>query len=184
MRRLSVTAWVVGLLAAGLVGLLVFGLTANSDDTSIDDAVRRGERPAAPDQQRQLPQLRAAGTKSLSDYRGKVVVLNFWAAWCDPCANEAPILEKAHKALAADRSGTVLGAIYDGSIASSLEFEQRHGLTFPSLRDVGTELAEQFGTRNLPETFVLDAKGRIVAVSRGEISEAFLTDAIARAKAA
>lgn len=182
MPRFSATAVVVSVLAAALIALLVYGVASRGDDTSIDKAVNNGERPAAPGLDKRLPLLGAAGQKSLSDYRGKVVVLNFWASWCDPCTAEAPVLEKAQRDFDKNGNGTVLGATYDDAASDSLSFERTHKITYPSLRDVGTSLAQQFGTRALPETFVLDKRGRIVAVRRGRLSSAFLNSAIAQAQ--
>jgi len=110
------------------------------------------------------------------------VLVDFWASWCAPCADEAPILERVHKRLQARNAGTVLGATYSDSPSASRRFERRYRITYPSVRDVDTELAEQYGTRNLPETFVLDREGRIVAVSRGQVSQEFLDRAIAKAE--
>jgi cytochrome c biogenesis protein CcmG/thiol:disulfide interchange protein DsbE len=180
--RLSATAVIVSALAAALVALLVYGVIANRQDKSIDKAVKNGELPLAPGLDRKLPRLGAAGKRSLSDYRGKVVVLNFWASWCDPCTAEAPLLERTQREFARSGKGTVLGATYDDAVTDSLAFERSHKLTYPSLRDVGTGLAQQYGTRALPETFVLDGKGRIVSLSRGQLNSAFLREAIAKAE--
>ena len=94
------------------------------------------------------------------------------------------MLEKTQAKLTAARSGTVLGATYDDATDDSAEFEKEFKITYPSLRDVGTELAHGFGTRNLPETFVLDRQGRVVAVSRGQVSQKFLDTALAEAQRA
>ena len=59
---------------------------------------------------------------------------------------------------------------------------RKHGLTYPSIRDIDGKLAQQYGTRALPETFVIDPKGKIVALSRGEVSEKFLMRAIDEAQ--
>jgi cytochrome c biogenesis protein CcmG/thiol:disulfide interchange protein DsbE len=179
--RFSATAVVVTVLAAGLLALLVYGVASNGEDKSIDNAIKNGERPAAPGLNRQLPVLGGPGKKSLNDYRGKVVVLNFWASWCDPCTAEAPVLQKAQREFERTGNGTVLGATYDDAVSDSLSFERSHKITYPSLRDVGTGLAQEFGTRALPETFVLDKQGRIVSVSRGKLNSAFLKAAIAKA---
>jgi cytochrome c biogenesis protein CcmG/thiol:disulfide interchange protein DsbE len=180
--RLSATATIVSVLAAALVALLAYGIVANRQDKSIDKAVMNGERPLAPGLDRKLPRLGAPGTRSLSDYRGEVVVLNFWGSWCGPCVDEAPVLQQAQRELERSGKGTILGATYDDAIPDSLAFEREHKVTYPSLRDVGTSLAKDYGTRSLPETFVLDAKGRIVAVARGRVNRAFLRDAIAKAE--
>lgn len=182
MKRSAVPT-VALLAAAALVALLVYGVVVRGTDTTLDDAVKRGDRPAAPGATKSLPRLGAAGLGSLAQYRGKVVVLNFWASWCPPCEEEAPVLERAQRSLAADGAGTVLGATYNDATGKSLAFVKEHGLTYPNLRDKGTKLAREYGTRNLPETFVLDRRGRIVAISRGEVDQAFMTRALAKARA-
>jgi cytochrome c biogenesis protein CcmG/thiol:disulfide interchange protein DsbE len=183
-RRKPVVPIVVGLLAAALVGLLVYGVVHGGQDTTLDDAVKAGKRPDAPGSTIKRPILNAAGERSLADYRGQVVVLNFWASWCQPCRKEAPLLEKAQAKLAAARSGTVLGATYNDTAEDSNAFEREFKVTYPSLRDVGTDLAQGFGTRALPETFVLDRQGRVVAISRGVVSQSFLDHALAEAQRA
>ena len=105
-----------------------------------------------------------------------------WASWCKPCEAEAPILERAHKQLQRSGTGTVLGATYDDSTSASMKFARDNGLSFPSVRDVGTKLAERYGTNNLPETFVIDRDGRIVDVFRGQIDQAFVDRALARVR--
>src|SRR5918912_1805272 len=107
MRRLLAPiplAVIVGVVA--LVGLLAYGLSANEPDRSIDRAVAKGERKRAP--AIELPALGGAGRRTLGDYRGKVVVLNVWASWCEPCRAESPLLERWHRRISRQR-GTVLG---------------------------------------------------------------------------
>jgi cytochrome c biogenesis protein CcmG, thiol:disulfide interchange protein DsbE len=181
LRRPAVLA--VAVLVTALMGLLVYGLQAREADTTLDAAVRAGERPAAPAAQTALPKLGEAGTQRLADLRGEVVVLNFWASWCGPCEVEAPILQAAHERLAKAGTGTVLGVTYKDYEKASLEFERENDLTFPSLRDDKLEVAPRFGTRNLPETFVLDKEGRVVALSRGVVSREFLDRALQEAGA-
>ena len=78
MSRLTVPT-VAAVLAIALIALLGYGVLAKGEDTSLDDAVANGQRPTAPS--RELPVLGESGTRSLADYKGKVVVLNFWASW-------------------------------------------------------------------------------------------------------
>jgi cytochrome c biogenesis protein CcmG, thiol:disulfide interchange protein DsbE len=182
-KQRGVVPVVVGVLAAAWVGLLDYGVVHGGDDTSLDDAVKKGQLPEAPGLALERPLLNGSGEAKIADYSGKVVVLNFWASWCEPCIDEAPVLEKAQKALASSGDGTVLGATYQDVSDKSAEFEKKHGITYPSVRDLDTKLAQKYGTSKLPETFVLDRKGRIVAISRGQISQSFLDEAIEKAKA-
>lgn len=163
--------------AGALIALLVYGLVAAGQSTTLDDAVRRGERPTAPT--RELPKLGATGRASLADYKGKPVVLNFWASWCDPCRQEVPLLTRFQKKLG--NRGTVLGVTYKDDPQASRKFAEQYGVNYPSLRDSKLQLAPEYGTRALPETFVIDPRGRLVAVSRGEVSQQFLDNALKEA---
>ena len=168
---------VIAVLGALLAGLLIYGLVQRQDNRTIDAAIRDGKRPPAPDQV--LPRLGGGGTASLADYRGKVVVLNFWASWCTPCRQEAPLLSRFQRTL--EPRGTVLGVTYKDETSASLDFARRYGITYPSLYDGKLQMAPKYGTTALPETFVIDGRGRIVALSRGEVTKAFLDHAVAEA---
>jgi cytochrome c biogenesis protein CcmG, thiol:disulfide interchange protein DsbE len=174
---------VVAVLAGALVALLLYGVLQRGEDTSIDGAVSQGERPAAPGMDVKLPALDGGGATSLGQLRGKVVVLNFWASWCEPCKAEAPVLEKAQKHFRASGGGTVLGVTYKDFADDSRAFVRAQHITYPSVRDDRLQLAPKYGTTKLPETFVINPAGRIVALSRGQIDDRFLSRAIARAEA-
>jgi cytochrome c biogenesis protein CcmG, thiol:disulfide interchange protein DsbE len=170
----------VSLAGACLIGLLVYGVTTQGASRTLDELVAKGQRPPAPQAGRALPVL--AGTAgsvgdSLAAYKGKVVVLNFWASWCVPCQTEAPLLEHAQSRLRA-HNGTVLGVTYLDASTDSRSFVREHHITYPNLRDTTGEFAHAYGTDQLPESFVIDRNGGVVAVSRGEIGQAFLSNAI------
>ncbi len=181
MKRPAFATGAVVLLAVLLTGLIVYGVLNTGDDTSLDSAVKRGEQPTAPAAGVSLPALDGRSSTKLADLRGKVVVLNFWASWCDPCRDEAPILERAQKRLQRTGEGTVLGVTYKDFADESRKFEREMKLTYPSLRDDKLQVAPKFGTSKLPETFVINRQGHVVAISRGQIEEPFLTAAIKRA---
>jgi cytochrome c biogenesis protein CcmG, thiol:disulfide interchange protein DsbE len=179
MKRALAPA-IAAVLALGLVGLLAYGLLSRSADASIEQSVARGEFPPAPS--RSLPLLGGGGTQSIAGLRGKVVVLNFWASWCEPCKAETPILDRAHRTLQRSGRGTVLGVTYDDPSSASMRFASENAMSFPSVRDVGTKLAERYGTNKIPETFVIDRAGRIVDVFRGQIDQQFIDRALAKAR--
>ena len=164
-------SWAVILAAALLVGLLAYGVASKRSDRSIDATIAKGQRIDAP--VRRLPVLDAKSEASLADYKGKVVVLNFWASWCKPCTEELPLLEKTQQSLAG-KDATVLGANYQDISDSALKFVRRFKLTYPSLRDRDGQFADKYGSRAFPETFVIDRRGRIAALRRGPVDQAWL----------
>ena len=171
----------IGTVGAALVGLLVYGVLSQSPKRTLDEAIKQGRHPTAPAASTNMPMLSSAGRRSLASYRGHVVVLNFWASWCTPCQEEAPILERAQHTLMR-RGGTVLGVTFRDSSPDSLTFVKHYGVSYPNLRDTTGEFAQAYGTTQIPETFVIDSSGDVVAISRGEINEAFLNHAIALAE--
>jgi cytochrome c biogenesis protein CcmG, thiol:disulfide interchange protein DsbE len=161
----------VSVAAAALLGLLAYGVASQGTDTSIDDAASRGERIEAPNAS--LPVLGQAGERSLADYRGTVVVLNFWASWCPPCIDELPLLERTQRQIE-DRGGTVLGVNYKDIPEDALDLARRFRLTYPNVRDRDGEYAEEYASVGFPETFVVDRQGRIAAARRGPVDAQWL----------
>jgi cytochrome c biogenesis protein CcmG, thiol:disulfide interchange protein DsbE len=157
--------------AAALVGLLGYGIHARSSDTSIDQAVAAGKPITAP--VATLPRLNGPGTGSLADYRGHPVLLNAWASWCPPCKGEMPLLERAHRRMQR-AGGTVLGIDVQDDRRSALAFLHRKGVTFPSLRDRDRSYVHRLGVTGYPESFLIDRKGRIVALNRGPLTTGWL----------
>lgn len=159
-----------------LVGLLAYGLAANEPDRRVDEALERGAREPAP--ALELPRLSGAGTRSLEDYRGEVVVLNFWASWCEPCREESPLLDRWHRRIE-PRGGTVLGVDVLDVTTDARDFIRKYGLSYPMLRDGDGDTREAFGIVGFPETFVIDRRGRIAAARRGPVDEAFMRREVA-----
>ncbi|HJS59772.1 MAG TPA: TlpA disulfide reductase family protein [Vicinamibacteria bacterium] len=99
------------------------------------------------------------GVVDLASFRGKLVVLNFWATWCPPCVEEMPALEKLHRALSPEGL-VVIGASVDEDEATLRAFVQKVGVTFATLRDPGGRgPTAAYRTTGFPETFVLDPQG-------------------------
>jgi cytochrome c biogenesis protein CcmG, thiol:disulfide interchange protein DsbE len=176
MRRLLAPIPIAVLCAVvALVALLAYGLASNEPDRQVDNAVAAGQRDPAPNIE--LPNLQGPGTSSLSDYRGKVVVLNYWASWCPPCRAESPLLERWHRRLS--KSGaTVLGVDVQDVDSDARAFAKKYGLTYPMLRDGPGDTRDDLGILGLPETFVIDRKGRIAAVQRGAVDDQFMREQV------
>ena len=170
-RALSPAPIAIVCVLLALLALLAYGLAQNEPDRGVDEALARGERSPAP--AFDLPKLGGGGSESLADYRGQVVVLNFWASWCKPCRDESPLLERWHRRIR-DRGATVLGVDILDVTGRAQDFVDEYGLTYPMLKDKDGEGLDKFGVVAYPETFVIDRQGRIAAVARGPVDDAFM----------
>ena len=175
-RALSPVPIAVICVLAALVALLAYGLAQNEPDRGIDEALARGDRAEAPPLE--LPKLGGGGNTALADYRGRVVVLNFWASWCEPCRKESPLLQRWHRRMEG-RGGTVLGVDMYDVTGPAQDFIDQYGLTYPMLKDKDGEGVKQLGVVAYPETFVIDRQGRIAAVRRGPVDEEFMQRSVA-----
>jgi cytochrome c biogenesis protein CcmG/thiol:disulfide interchange protein DsbE len=178
MRRVVLPGLAVVIIAA-LLALLAFGVVGQGTNTSIDAALARGTRPAVPDAQVALPVLGSTRTERIADFHGKLVVLNVFASWCDPCKAEAPILDRAQRELVR-HNGTVLGVTYLDNSSDSEQFVRQQHIRYPVLRDVSDNFVRSFGTTGVPETFVIDRQGRIAAIRRYQLTGDWLTSTIGR----
>ena len=158
-----------------LLALLGYGVAQNHNGTSIDSELAAGKRPVPPSLE--LPPLQGGAPVSISSYRGKVVVLNFWASWCPPCKEEAPILARWQPRLSA-RGGTIVGVDVLDVSSDAERFAKDHKLAFPHLRDADGSRLKAFQVVGYPETVVLDRKGRIAATSRGVVDDSFFTQKV------
>lgn len=119
----------------------------------------------------------------LSDYRGKTVVLNFWATWCRPCVEEMPMLDSVATAYR-ERGVVVLGVLENDFESEGRAFlDEMGGLSYPVVRSVDLSLKRGFGIRGLPYTFVLRPDGRIAHTHPGgpierEVLEGWLEEMV------
>jgi cytochrome c biogenesis protein CcmG/thiol:disulfide interchange protein DsbE len=157
-------------LAVGLVVLLFALLVWKLISDEGGDLARkadRGERPAAPDFT--LEHLDGEGTLSLSSLEGKAVALNFWASWCIPCKEEAPILEQVWDERR-EQGLVVLGIDTKDFREDAQRFIRRYELSYPVVFDGPGKMLGRFGVTGFPETFVLDRQGRVVEAFIGSIA--------------
>lgn len=155
---------------------LAIGLMADDVDTGVSDALAEGERPDAP--AFTLPLLQPGpGVEgpvgrqvSLADLKGSVVVINMWASWCDPCRTEAPLIEALGNRLRS-KGVIVLGLNVRNVSDKARAFIREYGLTFPSLRDGNGDVMAAYGATGVPETFVIDRKGRVAVAYRYELGQ-------------
>jgi cytochrome c biogenesis protein CcmG, thiol:disulfide interchange protein DsbE len=152
-RKVQALTVVVVLALAGVLGWRIATREGGVD-------VHQGKAVPAP--ALALARLDAPGSLSLASLRGKVVAVNFWASWCGPCRDEAPLLEQTWKR---DRGMglVVLGVDANDYAGDARTFMRKHGLTYPVLHDAHGSTLGHWGVPGLPTTFVVDRRGRVVA---------------------
>ena len=107
-------------------------------------------------------------TLTLSDLRGQVVVINFWASWCIPCRDETPYLERIWR-IYQDKDVIFIGVDIQDTIKEALGFIDEYDVTYFTGPDFGSEIAKAFNLRGLPQTFFIAKNGEINSVIVGEL---------------
>lgn len=109
----------------------------------------------------------------MSDYRGKVLVLNFWGSWCAPCRAEAPTLEVAYEQYH-PRGVDFLGDDLDDTVTNGLSFTRSESISYPSINDLSYSVVQQFSqaapVSDPPTTVVIDRTGHVVGMILGGVS--------------
>lgn len=169
-RRWGTAAVWVGVL--GLLALLGFGL------------IRRQQGPVGVGAR--MPEFTLTtfdGETIVSrDLQGKVLLVNFWASWCKPCAQEAAELEQAYQ-MYKDDGVVFLGVDYVDTEREARAYLARFGITYPNGPDLGTRISQAFRIRGVPESYVVAADGTIVSVKIGPyLSLQEIIDAIEAAR--
>ena len=112
------------------------------------------------------PRLDAAGSLSLDAYRGKVVLLDFWASWCAPCLVSLPLYEQLRKELPSG-DFQVIAVNLDREPEKALRFLKERGVGFPSVSDPDGRIPESFGLQTMPTSYLIDRSGRVRHVHEG-----------------
>jgi cytochrome c biogenesis protein CcmG, thiol:disulfide interchange protein DsbE len=164
----------VALVAGGLVAVL--GDDSESGGTTRTGSVAGvGGEVGSPAPDFQLPELDGGNDVRLSELRGRPVIVNFWASWCNPCRQEFPLLKQALRDHSVSRLA-VVGVTYQDIPSDSRDFVKKQSSTWPQGVDDGGAVAKAFGVRAIPQSFFVRADGTIVARIFGFTSEAALAD--------
>jgi len=164
--RRAVPLWVQIVVFAGLIGLLALvGVTLNKRQQG---TVQPGDQ--IPDFSIPLfsgYEYEGRNTVSLSELRGKVVVINFWASWCKPCEQEAAELQEAWEMYEPTGEVVFVGADYVDTEPEARVYLQKYGITFPNGPDMGTKISQLFRIKGVPETYFIDRTGVLRYVQVG-----------------
>jgi cytochrome c biogenesis protein CcmG, thiol:disulfide interchange protein DsbE len=152
--------WVMGLSFAGLLAflaLIAWGMNRNQAGP-----ITIGEKVPA-------FSLTTFGGQVLktADYSGKVVVINFWASWCQPCEQEADSMEQAWQVYKPGGQVVFLGVDYVDTEPQALGFIKRFSVSYPNGPDLRTVISQMFHTTGVPETYILDRQGKLAYVKKG-----------------
>jgi cytochrome c biogenesis protein CcmG, thiol:disulfide interchange protein DsbE len=144
-------------LVAALFALLAWKLATQGEGAA--EKLRRGEITNAPSFR--LDRLDRPGKLSLASYRGRPVVINFWASWCDPCEEEAPLLEGVWQKYRS-RGLVVLGIDANDARSAARRFAKRNRMSYPLVHDGPGETLTDYGIAAFPETFFVRRDGKLV----------------------
>jgi cytochrome c biogenesis protein CcmG, thiol:disulfide interchange protein DsbE len=177
--RLAAQGAAVAVVVA-LLGLLVWKVTR--DESQVTSALARGGSPTAP--AFELEQLDGGGPLTLESLRGKTVVLNFWASWCGPCKEETPLLQQGWKRWQG-KDVVFVGVDVKDFRGDARSFLARYDVTYPNVYDGKGSTVGRYGVTGFPETYFIDASGKVRYRIAGPVADAKELDAaIERARAA
>jgi cytochrome c biogenesis protein CcmG, thiol:disulfide interchange protein DsbE len=114
--------------------------------------------------------LDGSGSVSLEDFEGKPLVINFWASWCLPCEDEAPLFSSMAQRY--DGEVSFLGVNIKDAKSEAKDFERRFEVNYPSVRDEGRTIEDSYGLTGQPETFLITADGTIHEHIPGAVTDA------------
>ena len=179
MRRFAVPGS-ISLVVVALLALLAFGVANSGPSNALAARVSRGQNPAAPNAGMRLQLMGSSRKVSLSQLRGRVVMVNVFAGWCDACKWEVPVLRHAERVLQ-QHGGEVIGVTYQDSSGDAQSYMQRYGLRYPVLLDPADSFVAPYGVTGVPETFIIDRRGHVVAADPEQMTQKWADHALGRA---
>ena len=175
-RRYRLIFGVVTVINVGILILLWTLLTTPASHTPSDPLVNH----AAPNFS--LTVLHTTPTQeqlSLADFKGKAIVLNFWASWCAPCNQEAPLLQQTWQQMQAQRKNVVfLGIDFQEARDPALSFLQQHHITYPLVMDSSGSAVLQYNATSLPQTIFINQAGKVVSREVGQLTNQQLSSGL------
>ncbi len=162
-RGMRLGQWIAFGVVIGLMGLFAVGIQMRSAKP-----VQAGAAPEF-----SIPTF-DGGSFSLTEQRGRVVVVNFWASWCIPCRDEAPTLERTWRKYK-DRGVVFVGVDYVDSEREAQAFIKEFGITYPNGPDLGTDISRRYHMQGVPETYFVGKDGQLYGNHIGPIDDATLS---------
>ena len=178
LSRRAIVGFVVTTILSASLLLLLFARLLSASQAVGDSGTSPIVGHTAPDFTITLLNGQSGQKLHLADLKGKPVVVNFWASWCDPCTEEAPVLEAAAHKYAAQ--GVVfVGVAYEDVQANSVQFLQQYGITYPVGPDTSGAISISYGVPTVPETVFINPSGVVVDKFGGALSPNMLDQRIA-----
>jgi cytochrome c biogenesis protein CcmG, thiol:disulfide interchange protein DsbE len=178
MRRYALPA-VISLIVVALLAVLAFGVSKSGPSNVVAGEVRAGKTPVAPNADMRLALLGTDQKENLDDLRGKVVMVNVFAGWCVTCQDEAAQLKQAQHMLA-KHGGELVGVTYQDSTSDAQGYLHTYHLRFPVLLDPGDTFVQPYGVTGVPETFIINKSGHVVAATTEPMTSKWVDQTLSR----